>query len=77
MGQEMGEVVQEMGYVGQEMGAGGGHSVSGGAILEHLAAYPENRGPPPKIVNMTLIFIYLVSLLNMMSFSPEDPFKEE
>ena len=40
-GQEQGKVEQELSEVGQEMAAGGGHFVSGGAILEHLAACPD------------------------------------
>ena len=67
MGQEIGEVGEGMGILSP-----------GGAILEHLEACPDLRDHPPKKFKLPQILIFVGLLTHyMMSFSSEDPIKEE
>ena len=76
VGQEQGEVGQEMGEVWQEMDAGGGHSVSGGNYSRALGSLSWLKGSSKKKVKMPKKYIILgLFYSNMMSLSPEDPYK--
>ena len=78
MGHEIGEVGEGRGEVGQEMDAGGGHSVSRGSYFRALGSLSRLKGSSPqKSENVTNFVICRSSYSYMMSFSSEDPIKEE